>query len=280
MMPVTVDKLWFSSFAILLLSSGFALSDNNVTYRAASREVVLARLQKYGGNNQRRKSTLKKIFAEAGCNDQHLSEQPVKGSKLPNVVCLLPGSSEKIIIVGAHFDRVSEGNGVVDNWSGASLLPSLFEAVKVEPRKHTYIFIGFTEEEKGEIDSHYYARQMTREQVAATDAMVNMDTLGLAPTEVWATHSDKDLISRLVKIARFLNAPVTAANVERIGGDTDSEQFAERKIPSITIHSLTQKTWDAHILHSSKDKLSAMNLDDYYQTYGLLAAYVAYLDQI
>jgi Peptidase family M28 len=280
MMPVTVDKLWFSSFAILLLSSGFALSDNNVTYRAASREVVLARLQKYGGNNQQRESTLKKIFAEAGCNDQHLSEQPVKGSKLPNVVCLLPGSSEKIIIVGAHFDRVSEGDGVVDNWSGASLLPSLFEAVKVEPRKHTYIFIGFTEEEKGEIGSHYYARQMTREQVAATDAMVNMDTLGLAPTEVWATHSDKDLISRLVKIARFLNAPVTAANVERIGGDTDSEQFAERKIPSITIHSLTQKTWDAHILHSSKDKLSAMNLDDYYQTYGLLAAYVAYLDQI
>jgi Zn-dependent M28 family amino/carboxypeptidase len=192
----------------------------------------------------------------------------------------LPGSSEKIIIVGAHFDRVSEGDGVVDNWSGASLLPSLFEAVKVEPRKHTYIFIGFTEEEKGEIGSHYYARQMTREQVAATDAMVNMDTLGLAPTEVWATHSDKDLISRLVKIARFLNAPVTAANVERIGGDTDSEQFAEGKIPSITIHSLTQKTWDAHILHSSKDKLSAMNLDDYYQTYGLLAAYVAYLDQI
>ena len=269
-----------SSFAIPLLSGEFALSDNNVTYRAASRAVVQARLQKYGGSNQQRESTFKQRFGEAGCDDQHLSEQHVKGPQLPNVVCFLPGSSEKIIIAGAHFDRVSEGDGVVDNWSGASLLPSLYEAVKVEPRKHTYIFIGFTEEEKGEIGSHYYARQMTREQVAATDAMVNMDTLGLAPTEVWATHSDKDLISRLVKIARFLNAPVTAANVERIGGDTDSEQFAERKIPSITIHSLTQKTWDAHILHSSKDKLSAMNLDDYYQTYGLLAAYVAYLDQI
>jgi Zn-dependent M28 family amino/carboxypeptidase len=150
----------------------------------------------------------------------------------------------------------------------------------VAPRKHTYIFIGFTDEEKGEIGSHFYAQQMTKEQVAATDAMVNMDTLGLAPTEVWATHSDKNLITKLLKIARFLKAPVTGANVERIGGDTDSEQFAELKIPSITIHSLTQKTWDAHILHSSKDKLSAMNLDDYYQTYQLLAAHVAYLDQI
>jgi Zn-dependent M28 family amino/carboxypeptidase len=189
------------------------------------------------------------------------------------------GSSEKIIIVGAHFDRVSEGDGVVDNWTGASLLPSLFEAVKVEPRKHTYIFIGFTDEEIGEIGSRYYARQMTKEQVAATDAMVNMDTLGLASNEVWASHADKNLTSRLVHIARVLNAPIAAAHVERIGS-TDSEQFAERKIPSFTIHSLTQKTFDAHLIHSSRDKLSAVSLDDYYQTYGVLAAYVAYLDQI
>jgi len=72
--------------------------------------------------------------------------------------------------------------------------------------------------------------------------------------------------------------PVTAMNVEQVGS-TDSEQFAARKIPSITIHSLTQQTWDAHILHTSKDKLSAMNLDNYYETYRLVAAYIAYLDQ-
>ena len=62
-------------------------------------------------------------------------------------------------------------------------------------------------------------------------------------------------------------------------GSTDSEQFAQRKIPSITIHSLNQQSWDAHILHTSKDKLSAMNLDNYYETYRLVAAYVAFLDQ-
>jgi Zn-dependent M28 family amino/carboxypeptidase len=70
-------------------------------------------------------------------HEQHFSEQPVKGSKLPNVICLLPGTSDKVIVVGAHFDRVSEGDGVVDNGSGASLLPSLHEAVKIVPRKHT-----------------------------------------------------------------------------------------------------------------------------------------------
>jgi len=109
--------------------------------------------------------------------------------------------------------------------------------------------------------------------------MVNMDTLGLAHAEVWASHSDKRLLGALVYIAKQLNVPVTAVNVDQVGS-SDAEQFSERKIPRITIHSLTQETWDARILHTSKDRISAMRLDDYYQTYRLLAAYVAFLDQI
>jgi Zn-dependent M28 family amino/carboxypeptidase len=264
---------------VFLLQSTIGATAENVRYNPVSRGVVEARLGKYAGNNKQREMTLKQMFAEAGCDDQHISEQPVKGSKLPNVICLLTGSSDKVILVGAHFDRVSEGDGVVDNWSGASLLPSLYEAVKIEPRKHTYIFIGFTDEEQGEVGSRFYARQMTKEQVAATDAMVNMDTLGLAPTEVWASHSDKRLTGALAYIAKQLNVPVTGVNVEQVGS-TDAEQFSKRNIPRITIHSLTQETWNAHIIHTSKDKHSAIRLDDYYQTYRLLAAYVAFLDQV
>src|SRR5438445_6079668 len=80
-------------------------------------------------------------------------------------------------------------------------------------------------------------------------------------------------------LAKQLNIPVTGVNVDQVGS-SDAEQFSERKIPRITIHSLTQETWDARILHTSKDRISAMRLDDYYQTYRLLAAYVAFLDQI
>jgi len=263
---------------VLLLHAGINAPAESFRYNPVSREVVEARLGKYAGSNKQREITLKQMFSEAGCDEQHLSEQPVKGSKQPNVICLLPGTSDKVIIVGAHFDYVPAGNGVVDNWSGASLLPSLYEAIKIEPRKHSYIFIGFTDEEVGEVGSAFYVHQMTRAQVAATDAMVNMDTLGLAPTEVWASHSDPRLNHAIASLAKSMSLPVTAMNVEQVGS-TDSEQFAARKIPSITIHSLTQQTWDAHILHTSKDKLSAMNLDNYYETYRLVAAYIAYLDQ-
>jgi hypothetical protein len=34
-------------------------------------------LKEYQGNDQQREATLKGLFGEAGCDDQHLSEQPV-----------------------------------------------------------------------------------------------------------------------------------------------------------------------------------------------------------
>jgi hypothetical protein len=264
---------------VLLFHAWSGTTAQSLRYNLVSRQVVEKRLGEYQGDNKQREAALKHMFADAGCDGQHLSEEAVKESKLPNVVCLLPGTSDKVLIVGAHFDRVAQGDGVVDNWSGASLLPSLYEAVKNEPRKHTYIFIGFTDEEKFEVGSRFYVQHMTKEQVAATDAMVNMDTLGLGPTQVWGSHSDQVLVGALGYIAKTLNAPVSIVDVEQVGS-TDSEQFAVRDIPRITIHSLTQKSWQAHIIHSSKDRFSAMRLDDYYETYRLLTAYLTFLDQV
>ena len=264
--------------AVLLIPWAIDSRAESVRFDPVPREVIAARLKQYGGSNAEREGALKKMFEEAGCDDQHLSEQIVEGSKLPNVICTLPGTSDNVIMVGAHFDHVSQGDGVVDNWSGASLLPSLYEAVKLIPRKHTYIFIGFTDEEKGEIGSRFYVHRMTNEQLSSTNAMVNMDTLGLAPTEIWISHSDKRLVSALLSVAAQLRIPVTGVNVEQVGS-SDAEQFAQRKIPRITIHSLTQDTWNARILHTSKDRISQIKLDDYYQTYHLLAAYISYLDQ-
>lgn len=263
---------------LLYCSFVFTAVAQQIHYTPVPRETVESRLKKYGGKDSVREMTLKQMFAEVGCDDPHVSEQAVKSSKLPNLICVLPGSSDKMIIVGAHYDHVSEGNGVVDNWSGASLLPSLYQALKDQPRKHTFLFIAFTDEEKGEIGSHFYVHEMTKEQVAATDAMVNMDTLGLAPTEIWMSHSDKELIHMLAKVAKAVNLPVTGMDVDQVG-TSDSEQFAKRNIPRITVHSLNQQTWDARILHTSKDQISKINLDDYYQSYCLMAAYLAYIDE-
>jgi Zn-dependent M28 family amino/carboxypeptidase len=264
--------------ALLLCTIG-VIAAEDVKYQTLSRDVLEARLGKYAGSNKQREATLKQLFTDAGCGD-HLSEQPVKESSLPNVICVLPGASEKTIIVGAHFDHVPDVDGVVDNWSGASLLPTLYESIKAIPRHHTYLFIGFTDEERGLVGSSFYARHMTKEQTAAATAMVNMDTLGLSSTEIWGSHADKNLNAAMAYVAKQLHLPVSSVNVESIGARADSESFADRKIPSITIHSLTPEAVRNHILHTSKDRMSAMRMDDYYESYRLIAAYLAFLDQV
>jgi len=263
--------------AVLLCLSIGGVAADSLRLSPVSRGIVETRLGQYSGSNAEREATLKRMFVEAGCGE-HLSEQPVRGSKAPNLICVHPGTSGKVIIVGAHFDYVPAGDGVVDNWSGASLLPSLYQAINVEPRQHTYIFIAFTDEELGLVGSGFYAKRMTREEVAATDAMVNMDSLGLAPTKIWVSHADTQLTRALGYIGSVLNAPVAGVNIEQVGS-TDSESFARRKIPSITVHSVTQETWTAGILHSRKDTLSAIQLDKYYETYNLLATYLVFLDR-
>jgi hypothetical protein len=65
-------------------------------------------------------------------------------------------------------------------------------------------------------------------------------------------------------------------NVDRIGS-TDSESFRDKKIPAITITSLTSETLP--ILHSSKDRSEAIHMDRYYRTYRLVLAYLAVLDR-
>jgi hypothetical protein len=109
--------------------------------------------------------------------------------------------------------------------------------------------------------------------------MVNMDTLGLGPSEVWYSHSDRNLALDLFHVGHALNMPVNPVDVDQIG-TSDGESFAERHIPRITVHSLTQDTWNAGILHSPKDKISEIRLEDYYNTYHVVAAYLAYLDDV
>jgi hypothetical protein len=107
--------------------------------------------------------------------------------------------------------------------------------------------------------------------------MVNLDSLGLSGTKVWVSASDRKLVNLLASVALALRLPVEGVNVERVGFD-DAQAFAQKKIPTISIHSITQATLS--VLHSPEDTLRTVNPDHYYDTYRLVLAYLAHLDQV
>jgi Zn-dependent M28 family amino/carboxypeptidase len=261
--------------ATLLTSLLVSSLSAQVVYAKTERAVVEQRFSKAAKKNPERFATLKELFLAAGCSSQ-LTTKDVRGSRLPNVICVLPGETPEQIVVGGHFDKVEAGDGAVDNWSGASLLPTLYESLKQHPRKHTYVFIGFAAEEEGLVGSKYYVNKLRKEERALIHAMVNLDTIALGPLEVWVNGSDKRMVQLAANVAHAVAIPIKGMNVEKVG-TSDSQSFREHRIPVIDFHSITNDTFP--ILHSHRDTLSAANLDEYYKSYQLITAYLAYLDQ-
>ena len=163
----------------------------------------------------------------------------------------------------------------MDDWSGVSLLPSLFQSLKDGHRRHTYIFIGFAAEETGLLGSKTYVQSLSAEGRSAIRAMVNLECLGLALPKVWASRADPTLLKAYAQVAGSLNLPREGVNVDG-AGDDDSHPFLDAHIPVITIHSVTEQT--IGILHSPRDTLKAIHPSEYYQAYRLAAAYLTYLD--
>lgn len=244
-------------------------------YSLVPPDPIQARLNLYKGSDSAREAALKRTFIDVGCADSNLVEQTVPTRKQPNVICVLPGSTAETIVIGAHFDHVSEGSGIVDNWSGAALLPSLFQSLSGSPRTHTFIFVGFADEEDGEIGSRLYARQLSNDEISHLHLMVNLDSLGLGPTEVWVSRSEKQAVSLLAATAHATHLPLAGMNLEGFG-ESDEESFIRRKVCTVTVHSITPQT--RHVLHTSADSPSAIRFQDYYDTYHLLAAYLSILD--
>lgn len=155
------------------------------------------------------------------------------------------------------------------------MLPALYTSVASVPREHAFVFIGFSDEEKGLRGSKAYVADLPEGERARIRAMVNLDTLGLGPTKVELSRSDPTLVCTLRVAAAVAQVDLGAVNADRVG-KSDFVSFARIGVPVMSVHSLTQETLP--ILHTQRDVLAVINLPAYYQTYRLLAIYLAVLD--
>ena len=266
------DCLWLLVIgSILYAPSAFG---QTLPYSRVKAEIVAARLENCPSRLSERRERLKQLFVEAGCEKPHLEEQKVRKERF-NVICTLEGESGSTIIIGAHHDKAGNGGGVVDNWSGASLLPSLYEALKHDQRKHTFVFVGFTAEEKGLIGSKHFVKSLSEERKGAIKAMINLDSVGLSHTKLWWNKPGQEMANTIARIGGHLGLQVSGVDPSRVGRG-DNESFNKLGIPALMVHSVTSE--NLMILHSRDDNLKAIRMNDYYDTYKLLAAYLTYMD--
>jgi len=236
-----------------------------------SPSLVRNRLERGAVAHHQRQAAISDLLKEVGCT---ATEQRVDKNSA-NVICTLPGQTDATIMVGGHFDYAERGRGIVDDWSGASLLPSLYESLKGNPRRHTFVFVAFAAEEQGLIGSKHYVKSLAAEQKTLVRAFINLECLGLAPPKVWVHRSTPALVGFLNDVASSMHVDLQGVNVDKVGDD-DTHPFQSAHIPVISIHSVTTETLP--VLHSERDTIGSIQFDDYYAAYRLVAYYLAYLD--
>jgi hypothetical protein len=250
-----------------------------VQLKLLPQETIQQRLETVVPATAARRATLQSLFEEVGCSDERLVSQNVSMSRFPNLICTMPGNDPDagMIVAGAHFDQIGGGIGAVDDWSGAVLLPSLYQSLAARERRHTFVFACFSAEHKGMDGSNEFVYRLSKRQRAKTRAMMNLESLGLTVPLVWASRADKGLLEACSSVARTMDLDLRVSNFTRFMDD-DSRPFLEAKIPVITIHSVTSQTVWFH--YGSRDQLSAIDPNNYYQTYRLAATFLAYLDAL
>lgn len=135
--------------------------------------------------------------------------------KSANIIAVNPGLSEKVLVIGAHYDSGDEALGADDNASGIAVLLAVAERVAGMETPYTLRFIAFGAEENDLDGSHAYVDSLNQTELQNIIAMINLDSL-IAGDYLYI-YGDRGPGSLH---AWFLNAAQTAG-MDLIGMDAD-----------------------------------------------------------
>ena len=192
-----------------------------------------------------------------------------------NLVVVKPGKTAEKIVIGAHYDKVADGCGAVDNWTGLVAMTALYQTLRDIPLDKTVVFAAFGKEEKGLVGSRAMVRAIPEDQLPQYCAMINIDSLGLGPPQVADNMSSKAMGGFAGALAREMEIPFAHASIGR--ANSDSSSFVARKIPAVTLHGLNNQ-WQ-RVLHSGNDQVAKVNPVSVYLGYRLALAMAVRLQQ-
>ena len=154
-----------------------------------------------------------------------------------NVVAELPGASEEIVVVGAHYDSVWRGPGVIDNATGVEGLRRVAERLRNGSHPRTLRFVAFGAEEIGLVGARrHMARIRERGEARRVVGMVNLDCIGHGE-KLELLCSPEALLERTRAMADRLGLPDRYEVVTELGQEagTDHLPFAQAGIPALSI---------------------------------------------
>ena len=204
-----------------------------------------------------------------------VSETKIPRSQFNNYSCVVPGSDEKRIIIGAHYDKAKSGSGVADNWSGILITRNLLEYFLQHPPRYTLEFVAFGMEEQEMKGSQAFvsAYQEELDSSRSIIAMINVDTLGLRSLLI-DDRSSRHLRCLAANTATALAVDYDFSGFADITGDW--QPFKAKGIPVLNLHSVDRGT--IRRIHSRRDRPGNVELSYLQQVYELVLNIITNFD--
>jgi aminopeptidase S len=180
--------------ALALLAAGISAQTAGKAAASAAYSRIVNEISAADSNEMRRKAIegeLKAIGIEYKLEEFTSTTRTGKEVRGTNIIASVPNTKAKrTIMLGAHYDRVAVGKGVIDNASGSGAVLELLRAFKTNPPKNIAITAGFwDQEEVGLVGSREFVR--SREKGGLPAVYINFDVYGAGDT-IWLWTAKED----------------------------------------------------------------------------------------
>jgi aminopeptidase YwaD len=174
-----------------------------------------------------------------------------------NVLANNPGNGNgKKIVIGAHYDSSSVGQGANDNASGVAALLEVARVVKGREFPFDLEFVLFGDEEVGLIGSKKYVAFLSPQQRSQVTAMVNLDMVGAGARLQFA--GDRTLVARAMQVGQRDGYRVYEAAGSQ-NSTSDHASFLEAGIPAVMLNRAEDPNY--HTPLDTSDKILPANLE-------------------
>lgn len=261
-------KIIIFVFLLIVLSGNVFAQDSQI----ATEDQIKEDIKLAPCKSEERLAGVKKLFLKSGAKESDITSGKFKEGE--NLFIKKKGASDETVIVGAHYDKVKDGCGAIDNWTGIVILANLYKTLSQFSTKKTYIFVAFDKEEAGLLGSKAMVKEIPKENYLQYCSMINMDSFGFA----YPQGADNMSNSKMMKLAKVVaeETGVDFHDASIQSADADSSSFNARKIPAITFHGLS-RDWQKY-LHSSNDKVENIKSSSVYIGYRFILSYLIKID--
>jgi len=192
----------------------------------------------------------------------------VENSMSQNVVALLRGQSEELLVVGAHHDSMLTP-GAIDDASGVAVMLEIARTLSAENLSRTILFTSFGGEELGLLGSADFARRHVENKIVAViifDAIAsgseNGLRIGLGGPREYATTGWLDAYA--LELAENMGFYAKSEDISTIGGYSDYASFTNLDVPGTWIYWVNpehdEAIWPSHTLSDNLDAVDEIRL--------------------